>query len=43
MAQSAVDSRKTPLHIDAFWEKATITPPLFVGQMDATMEAGIVG
>ena len=28
MAQSAVDSGKTPLHIDAFWEKPTITPPL---------------
>ena len=28
MEQSAVDCRKTPLHIDAFWEKPTITPPL---------------
>ena len=28
MAQSAVDSRKTLLHIDAFREKPTITPPL---------------
>ena len=28
MAQSAADSRKTPLHIDAFWEKPTIAPPL---------------
>ena len=28
MAQSTTDSRKTPLHIDAFWAKATITPPL---------------
>ena len=29
MAQSAADSRKTPLHIDAFWEKPTITHPHF--------------
>ena len=28
MAQSAADSRKSPLQIDAFWEKPTITPPL---------------
>ena len=28
MAQSAVASRKTSLHIDVFWEKATITPPV---------------
>ena len=28
MAQSAVDSRKNPLHIHVFWEKPTITPPL---------------
>ena len=27
MAQQAIDSRKTPLHVDAFWEKPTITPP----------------
>ena len=32
MAQSAVDSRKTPLHIDAFWVKPTITPPLSWGK-----------
>ena len=24
MAHSSVDARKTPLHINAFWEKATI-------------------
>ena len=28
MAQSAAESRKTPLHIDPFWEKPTVTPPL---------------
>ena len=28
MAQSAVGSKKTPLHIEAFWEKPTATPPL---------------
>ena len=28
MEQSAADSRKSPLQIDAFWEKPTITPPL---------------
>ena len=28
MAQSQKDSRKIPLHIDAFWEKSTVTPPL---------------
>ena len=28
MAQSAVDSRTNLLHIDAFWQKTTITPPL---------------
>ena len=28
MAQSAADSGKTPLHIDAFWERPTVTPPL---------------
>ena len=28
MAQSATDSRKFLLHIDAFWEKANITHPL---------------
>ena len=43
MAQSAVDSGKTPLHIDAFWEKPTTTLPLFVWQMDAAMETGLVG
>ena len=28
MAQPAADSKKTPLHIEAFWEKPTATPPL---------------
>ena len=28
MAQSAVEAKKTPLHVDAFWEKSTATPPL---------------
>ena len=28
MAQSAADSKKTPLHIEAFWVKPTATPPL---------------
>ena len=28
MAQSASDSKKTPLHIEAFWEKPTATPSL---------------
>ena len=28
MAQSATESKKTPLHIEAFWEKPTATPPL---------------
>ena len=28
MAQSAADCEKTPLHIEAFWEKPTATPPL---------------
>ena len=28
MAQSAAHSKKTPLHIEAFWEKPTATPPL---------------
>ena len=28
MAQSAADSKKTPLHIEAFWEKPTATPTL---------------
>ena len=28
MAQSAADSKKTPLLIEAFWEKPTATPPL---------------
>ena len=28
MAQSAADSKKTPLHIEAFWENPTATPPL---------------
>ena len=28
MAQSADESRKTLLHVDAFWEKPTVTPPL---------------
>ena len=29
MAQSAAESRKTPFYVDAFWEKPTVTPPLF--------------
>ena len=29
MAQSAAESRKTPLHVDAFWEKTNVTPPLW--------------
>ena len=28
MAQSAAESKKTPLHVDAFSEKQTATPPL---------------
>ena len=28
MAQSASDSKETPLHIEAFWEKTTATPSL---------------
>ena len=28
MAQSAADSKKTPLHIEAFWEKPTAAPSL---------------
>ena len=28
MAQSAAESKKTPLHVDVFWEKPTATPPL---------------
>ena len=28
MAQSAADSKKTQLHIEAFWEKPTATPSL---------------
>ena len=28
MAQSAADFRKTPLNINAFWEKPTVTTPL---------------
>ena len=28
MAQSAAESKKTPLHVDAFWEKPTATPLL---------------
>ena len=28
MAQPATDSKKTPLHIEAFWEKLTAKPPL---------------
>ena len=28
MAQSAAESKKTPLHVDAFWEKPTATPSL---------------
>ena len=28
MAQPAADSKKTPLHREAFWEKPTATPPL---------------
>ena len=28
MAQSAAESKKTPLHVDAFWEKPTVTPTL---------------
>ena len=28
MAQSAAEFKKTPLHVDAFWEKPTATPPL---------------
>ena len=28
MAQAAAESRKTPLHVAAFWEKTTVTPPL---------------
>ena len=28
MAQSAAESKKTPLHVDAFWERPTATPPL---------------
>ena len=28
MAQSAAESNKTPLHVDAFSEKPTATPPL---------------
>ena len=28
MEQSSGDFKKTPLHIDAFWEKLTVTPPL---------------
>ena len=28
MAQSAAESKKTPLHVDAFWEKPNATPPL---------------
>ena len=28
MAQSSAESKKTPLHVDAFWEKPTATPPL---------------
>ena len=28
MAQSAAESKNTPLHVDAFWEKPTATPTL---------------
>ena len=28
MAHSSFDARKTPLYIDAFWEKQTISPLL---------------
>ena len=28
MAQSAAEQKKTPLHVDAFWENPTATPPL---------------
>ena len=28
MAQSVKDLRKTPLHVEAFWDKSTISPPL---------------
>ena len=28
MAQSAAESKKTPLHVDAFWEKPAAAPPL---------------
>ena len=28
MAQAAAESKKTPFHVDAFWEKPTATPPL---------------
>ena len=28
MAQSSAESKKTPLHVDAFWEKPTVTPAL---------------
>ena len=28
MAQSAVESKKTPLYVDEFWEKPTATPLL---------------
>ena len=28
LAQSAADTRKTHFHIDAFWEKPTVTPSL---------------
>ena len=28
MAQPAAESKKTPLHVDAFWEKPSVTPPL---------------
>ena len=28
MAQSATEPKKKPLHVDAFWENPTATPPL---------------
>ena len=39
MAHSAKDSRKTPLHIDAFWEKRYNHSTSIMGKVDTTVES----
>ena len=41
--RTAVDSRKTPHHLDAFWEKPTIRPPLSWDKLTQQWKLALLG